>query len=210
VTPTSTTSSRGSPACTSRSGPQSDYYDYYDAAVTAPLPDAIRSSPSGGRPPQAPPARRGCRDSASPVTSSSTRALTDRPVKFSLTGPFSLSPPDYRRRRSVREPGRARPRPGQAAQHRGARPGGRRRAVPADRRAVPRGLPGSGGPGGRGLEYCHRRRAGHLGAPRLATGTATPGPPGRGTTTSFSPRCSRRGSTSSCSSSPARAWRTCG
>jgi 5-methyltetrahydropteroyltriglutamate--homocysteine methyltransferase len=50
---------------------KSDYYDYYDAAVTAPLPDDGEPFLAG--------------DFAF------TRALTDRPVKFSFTGPFSLS-----------------------------------------------------------------------------------------------------------------------
>jgi 5-methyltetrahydropteroyltriglutamate--homocysteine methyltransferase len=52
---------------------KSDYYDYYDAAVTAPLPE----------------------DGTSALGLASdfefTRTLTDRPVKFSFTGPFSLS-----------------------------------------------------------------------------------------------------------------------
>jgi 5-methyltetrahydropteroyltriglutamate--homocysteine methyltransferase len=52
---------------------KSDYYDYYDAEVTAPLPE----------------------DDKAPLGLAAdyafTRALTDRPVKFSFTGPFSLS-----------------------------------------------------------------------------------------------------------------------
>ena len=54
---------------------KADYYDYYDAEVTAPLPE----------------------DDASPLglglaaDFTFTRALTARPVKFSFTGPFSLS-----------------------------------------------------------------------------------------------------------------------
>jgi 5-methyltetrahydropteroyltriglutamate--homocysteine methyltransferase len=52
---------------------KSDYYDYYDASVTAPLPE----------------------DDKSPLGLAGdfefTRTLTDRPVKFSFTGPFSLS-----------------------------------------------------------------------------------------------------------------------
>jgi 5-methyltetrahydropteroyltriglutamate--homocysteine methyltransferase len=52
---------------------KSDYYDYYEAEVTAPLPD----------------------DDESPLGLAAdfafTRMLTDRPVKFSFTGPFSLS-----------------------------------------------------------------------------------------------------------------------
>jgi 5-methyltetrahydropteroyltriglutamate--homocysteine methyltransferase len=52
---------------------KSDYYDYYDAAVTAPLPVDDKSALG----------------LASDFEF--TRALTDRPVKFSFTGPFSLS-----------------------------------------------------------------------------------------------------------------------
>jgi 5-methyltetrahydropteroyltriglutamate--homocysteine methyltransferase len=52
---------------------KSDYYDYYDAEVTAPLPE----------------------DDKAPLGLAGdyafTRALTDRAVKFSFTGPFSLS-----------------------------------------------------------------------------------------------------------------------
>ena len=52
---------------------KADYYDYYDAAVTAPLPldDKSALGLAGDF--------------------EFTRALTDRPVKFSFTGPFSLS-----------------------------------------------------------------------------------------------------------------------
>ena len=59
---------------------KSDYYDYYDAAVTAPLPgDGKRLSVS---------------DMPGLGLAGDfefTRALTDRAVKFSFTGPFSLS-----------------------------------------------------------------------------------------------------------------------
>ena len=52
---------------------KSDYYDYYEAEVTAPLPE----------------------DDKVPLGLAAdyafTRTLTDRPVKFSFTGPFSLS-----------------------------------------------------------------------------------------------------------------------
>jgi 5-methyltetrahydropteroyltriglutamate--homocysteine methyltransferase len=64
---------------------KSDYYDYYDAVVSAPLPELdkqVKSPASGG------PARDGlglAQDFAF------TRALTDRAVKFSFTGPFSLA-----------------------------------------------------------------------------------------------------------------------
>ena len=77
---------------------KSDYYDYYDAAVNAPLPvDDGRLSP-GETPPRA--SRDGPGGEAMmPDTPGLglardfefTRTLTDRPVKFSFTGPFSLS-----------------------------------------------------------------------------------------------------------------------
>jgi 5-methyltetrahydropteroyltriglutamate--homocysteine methyltransferase len=77
---------------------KSDYYDYYDAAVTAPLPEDDKLLSSGG----APPCTTGdmCDGTASVSDMSGlglardfafTRALTDRPIKFSFTGPFSLS-----------------------------------------------------------------------------------------------------------------------
>src|SRR5215469_14843626 len=52
---------------------KSDYYDYYEAEVTAPLPedDKVQLGLAADY--------------------AFTRALTDRPVKFSFTGPFSLS-----------------------------------------------------------------------------------------------------------------------
>jgi 5-methyltetrahydropteroyltriglutamate--homocysteine methyltransferase len=62
---------------------KSDYYDYYDAAVTAPLP-ADDKEPQTGT----------IHDAVGLGLAADfefTRALTDRPVKFSFTGPFSLS-----------------------------------------------------------------------------------------------------------------------
>ena len=60
---------------------KSDYYDYYDAQVTRPLPEPATGGPAG-----------------SAMTAPSlaadfafTRAHTAKPVKFSFTGPFSLS-----------------------------------------------------------------------------------------------------------------------
>ena len=56
---------------------KSDYYDYYEAEVTAPLPEEDSSI-----------------DKTSLALAADfefTRQLTDRPVKFSFTGPFSLS-----------------------------------------------------------------------------------------------------------------------
>jgi 5-methyltetrahydropteroyltriglutamate--homocysteine methyltransferase len=52
---------------------KTDYYDYYDAAVTRPLPDAES------------------RDLGLAADYAFTREQTDRPIKFSFTGPFSLS-----------------------------------------------------------------------------------------------------------------------
>jgi len=68
---------------------KSDYYDYYDAAVTAPLPSGGRLPPAKGAAPQE------VTEGKAPLGLAHdfefTRALTDRPVKFSFTGPFSLS-----------------------------------------------------------------------------------------------------------------------
>ena len=77
---------------------KSDYYDYYDASVTAPLPSdgkrpaqgtaALGTAPQGTAPQEVPGGK-------APLGLARdfefTRALTDRPVKFSFTGPFSLS-----------------------------------------------------------------------------------------------------------------------
>jgi 5-methyltetrahydropteroyltriglutamate--homocysteine methyltransferase len=57
---------------------KTDYYDYYDAEVTGPLPEP-------GQPSSAPPAAGLAADFAF------TREQTRQPVKFSFTGPFSLS-----------------------------------------------------------------------------------------------------------------------
>ncbi len=59
---------------------KTDYFDYYDAEVTRPLPEA----PKPAEPPEPP--GLGLADDFR-----FTRQLTDRPVKFSFTGPFSLS-----------------------------------------------------------------------------------------------------------------------
>src|SRR5215468_1014922 len=53
---------------------KSDYYDYYDAEVTAPLPEDDDKTSLGLA-----------------ADFAFTRTLTDRPVKFSFTGPFSLA-----------------------------------------------------------------------------------------------------------------------
>jgi 5-methyltetrahydropteroyltriglutamate--homocysteine methyltransferase len=52
---------------------KSDYYDYYEAQVAAPLPEDDKSTLGLA------------------ADFEFTRRLTDRPVKFSFTGPFSLS-----------------------------------------------------------------------------------------------------------------------
>ena len=67
---------------------KTDYFDYYDAEVTRPLPElpelADSSEPPADGPAPAP--GLGLADDFR-----FTRQLTDRPVKFSFTGPFSLS-----------------------------------------------------------------------------------------------------------------------
>ena len=67
---------------------KSDYYDYYEAEVSAPLPEGDKEYLLGGTTPPDPPATAGLSLAAD---FEFTRALTDRPVKFSFTGPFSLS-----------------------------------------------------------------------------------------------------------------------
>jgi 5-methyltetrahydropteroyltriglutamate--homocysteine methyltransferase len=77
---------------------KSDYYDYYDAAVNAPLPEDDKQLSPGGTIPRT---ARDMSDGRAGISDMSglglagdfefTRALTDRPVKFSFTGPFSLS-----------------------------------------------------------------------------------------------------------------------
>ena len=59
---------------------KADYYDYYDAAVTAPLPEDDKRLPVADLP-----------GLGLAGDFEFTRALTDHPVKFSFTGPFSLS-----------------------------------------------------------------------------------------------------------------------
>jgi 5-methyltetrahydropteroyltriglutamate--homocysteine methyltransferase len=72
---------------------KSDYFDYYDAEVTRPLPE-LPGDQAGDKPGDKP------GDKQSPDASTSlglaadflfTRQLTRQPVKFSFTGPFSLS-----------------------------------------------------------------------------------------------------------------------
>ncbi|HEX6519560.1 MAG TPA: hypothetical protein VF070_06020 [Streptosporangiaceae bacterium] len=54
---------------------KTDYYDYYEAEVSRPLPDSEASGPGMGL----------------ADDFRFTRQVTDRPIKFSFTGPFSLS-----------------------------------------------------------------------------------------------------------------------
>jgi len=66
---------------------KTDYFDYYDAEVTRPLPELPKpSEPSDAAGGPAPAPGLGLADDFR-----FTRQLTDRPVKFSFTGPFSLS-----------------------------------------------------------------------------------------------------------------------
>jgi len=188
---------------------KSDYYDYYDAAVTAPLPDDDKELSLGGTTSPGPSGAKGLSGLGLAGDFEFTRALTDRPVKFSFTGPFSLS-----RRITV----------GDGAY---GNPAELVRALARRLNTEARALADAGA---RFLQIDEPFLAGYPDQAALAVeavnivtdgvpatwglhvcyGNRYAGPPGRGTTTSFSPRCSRRGSTSSCSSSPARAWRTCG
>jgi 5-methyltetrahydropteroyltriglutamate--homocysteine methyltransferase len=66
---------------------KTDYFDYYDAEVTRPLPELPEpAGPSDAAGGPAPGPGLGLADDFR-----FTRQLTDRPVKFSFTGPFSLS-----------------------------------------------------------------------------------------------------------------------
>ena len=58
---------------------KADYFDYYDAEVTRPLPE-LPGEPGAGSP-----------GLALADDFRFTRQLTERPIKFSFTGPFSLS-----------------------------------------------------------------------------------------------------------------------
>src|SRR5258705_7554089 len=58
---------------------KTDYFDYYDAEVTRPLPE-LPGEPGAGSP-----------GLALADDFRFTRQLTERPIKFSFTGPFSLS-----------------------------------------------------------------------------------------------------------------------
>ena len=166
------------------------YYDYYDAYV---LPTRI---------PDDEPGPLGLVDDLR-----FTRAYTDRPVQFSLTGPFSLSR-RLRKRGAYadsRRPG-ARPRP--RAQRRGAARWPRPAPRAADRRAVPGRLPGARRAGGRGRQHRLRGRAGDAGAARLLRQPLRPPALGRPLRLPVPGRPRRRTSTSSCWSSPARATTT--
>ena len=66
---------------------KTDYFDYYDAEVTRPLPEGpLTSAAAGAGPGPGPGPGLGLADDFR-----FTRQLTQRPVKFSFTGPFSLS-----------------------------------------------------------------------------------------------------------------------
>jgi 5-methyltetrahydropteroyltriglutamate--homocysteine methyltransferase len=66
---------------------KTDYFDYYDAEVTRPLPEGpLTSAEAGAGPGPGPGPGLGLADDFR-----FTRQLTQRPVKFSFTGPFSLS-----------------------------------------------------------------------------------------------------------------------
>jgi 5-methyltetrahydropteroyltriglutamate--homocysteine methyltransferase len=66
---------------------KTDYFDYYDAEVTRPLPEGpLTRAAAGAAPAPGPGPGLGLADDFR-----FTRQLTQRPVKFSFTGPFSLS-----------------------------------------------------------------------------------------------------------------------
>jgi 5-methyltetrahydropteroyltriglutamate--homocysteine methyltransferase len=66
---------------------KTDYFDYYDAEVTRPLPEGpLTSAGADAAPGPGPGLGLGLADDFR-----FTRQLTQRPVKFSFTGPFSLS-----------------------------------------------------------------------------------------------------------------------
>ena len=126
---------------------KTDYFDYYDAEVTRPLPEVHREGPGPGRRfPVHPPGHAAAR-----------QVLLHRAVL--------AVPPDPRRR--VLRARRAGPRAGPPAQRRGAEAGRGRRRPAADRRALPGRVPGAGRAGGRGGQHRHRGRTGQLGAARV-------------------------------------------
>ena len=112
ATTTSTTSWPGCPGSRSRNAAKDFYFDYYEAALSDPLPEPEARPPGAGR--------------WARTTSRFTAAHTDRPVKFSFTGPFSLA----RRIRgdAYPEPARPGPAPRPRAQRRGPGPGATRGA----------------------------------------------------------------------------------
>ena len=65
---------------------KTDYFDYYDAEVTRPLPELPVSASTGG-----PEAGTGSPGLGLADDFRFTRQLTHMPIKFSFTGPFSLS-----------------------------------------------------------------------------------------------------------------------
>jgi 5-methyltetrahydropteroyltriglutamate--homocysteine methyltransferase len=87
---------------------KTDYFDYYDAEVTRPLPEVTEQAGASGAASSNPSSNPSPSSSSSPNPSPNpspssslsldlaadfrfTRQLTQRPVKFSFTGPFSLS-----------------------------------------------------------------------------------------------------------------------
>ena len=74
---------------------KADYYDYYDAVVTAPLPENGEAAPGDEADQDAFSVKDGTAADMPGLGLAGdfafTRALTDHPVKFSFTGPFSLS-----------------------------------------------------------------------------------------------------------------------
>jgi 5-methyltetrahydropteroyltriglutamate--homocysteine methyltransferase len=70
---------------------KTDYYDYYDAEVAGPLPEPGPVALPGAALPQAGPPAAGVHAAGLAADFAFTREQTRQPVKFSFTGPFSLS-----------------------------------------------------------------------------------------------------------------------
>ncbi len=169
---------------------KSDYFDYYDAEVSRPLPDGEQKSPGLGL----------------ADDFRFTRQLTDRPVKFSFTGPFSLS----RRIRDSAYSGA-----GDLVRALARRLNAEARELAAAAltscRSTSRSWPDtrstSSSPSRRSISWWRACRL--PGRCTSATATGTRALPGRGITTSCSRPCRPRGWTRSSSNSPARGWMTC-
>ena len=142
-----------------------------------PGPDPRRAHPAAGQDRLLRLLRRGGHSAAAREARRARTATLDLATDFrftrQLTRARSSSPSPARSRcpggsatapTPARRPG---PRAGPPAQRRGPRAGRGRRRLPADRRAVPGGVPGARRAGRRGGQHRHRRHRRHLGAARV-------------------------------------------